>query len=118
MRSIFKPVRGATAVTIILFASRAVQADVVVPDYGFFGSSTGVYQFDENTGAAVGAQPVIAPVGSANNPYDAGFEGDGYQAEGSAYGPDGNLYVGYFIAAGNGGTGIGEVRQYSAVTGA
>ena len=98
--------------------SSHARADVIVADYGYFGSSAGVFRFNETTGAADGTQPFVAPVGSATNPYDPGYEGAGYQAEGSAYGPDGNLYVGYFIASGNGGTGIGEVRRFNAVTGA
>jgi hypothetical protein len=118
MRSFVHTLRGLVLIATVTIVSRTARADVVVPDYGYFGSSTGVYQFNQSTGAPVGGQPVIQPVGSASNPYDPGYEGDGYQAEGSAYGPDGNLYVGYFIAAGNGGTGIGEVRQFNAVTGA
>ncbi|HEY1603449.1 MAG TPA: dockerin type I domain-containing protein [Pirellulales bacterium] len=103
---------------LVVVTSSVAQADVVVPDYGYFGNSTGVYRFDETTGAPVGSQPVVQPVGSPGNPADPGYVGDGYQAEGSAYGPDGNLYVGYFIAQGNDDTGIGEVRRYNGVTGA
>jgi len=105
-------------VSLVLILSGSMRADVIVPDYGYFGNSAGVFRFDEVTGAVSGTQPFVAPVGSPSNPYDPGYEGAGYQAEGSAYGPDGNLYVGYFIASGNGGTGIGEVRRFNAVTGA
>jgi hypothetical protein len=110
--------RGTTAVALLLVSSTIVRADVIVPDYGYFGTSQGIFDFNESTGAAVGTQPFIPPVGSPGNPYDPGYEGDGYQAEGSAYGPDGNLYVGYMIPQGNSDTGIGEVREYNAVTGA
>ena len=110
--------RSFAAAILILAHSGLVRADVIVPDYGYSGSSAGVFAFNESTGAESGTQPFIQPVGSPSNPYDAAYSGDGYQAEGSAYGPDGNLYVGYFIAAGNGGNGIGEVREFNSVTGA
>jgi len=108
----------AALVLVLLIEPFTAVADVIVPDYGYFGTSAGVFRFDESSGAAVGGQPVIPPVGSPSNPFDAGYEGDGYQGEGSTYGPDGNLYVGYFIAAANGGTGLGEVRRFNSVTGA
>jgi hypothetical protein len=118
MRSSSITSRFLSLALLVMLISSVARADVVVPDYGYFGSSTGVYRFDESTGAPVGSQPIVQPVGSPSNPYDPGYVGDGYQAEGSAYGPDGNLSVGYFIAQGNSDTGIGEVRRYNGVTGA
>ena len=118
MRLFGATARGLTLLACGLIWTEMAQADVVVPDYGYFGNSQGVFRFDESTGLAVGAQPFVQPVGSLTNPADPGYEAAGYQAEGSAYGPDGNLYVGYFIAEGNGGTGIGEVRRFNSTTGA